>query len=37
VLIEAARQQGVKALVAKRMRSPYSPGETSKDWVEVAI
>ena len=34
-LLAAARQQGLGALIAKRMNSPYRPGKRSKGWIEV--
>lgn len=34
-LLEAAREQGLAGVVAKRRGSPYRPGERSPDWVEV--
>jgi bifunctional non-homologous end joining protein LigD len=34
-LLEAARAQGVAALIAKRTSSPYLSGEISKDWIRV--
>ncbi|MGH3441052.1 MAG: DNA polymerase ligase N-terminal domain-containing protein [Nitriliruptorales bacterium] len=34
-LLEAARARGLPGLVAKRLDSPYRPGETSDDWVVV--
>jgi bifunctional non-homologous end joining protein LigD len=34
-LLDAAAQQGVSALVAKRVRSRYAPGAVSEDWREV--
>jgi bifunctional non-homologous end joining protein LigD len=36
-LVEAARARGIDALVAKRTRSPYTPGKTSDDWRDVAL
>ena len=36
-LVEAAGEHGVAGLVGKRRDSPYRPGETSPDWVEVAL
>jgi bifunctional non-homologous end joining protein LigD len=33
----AAAKQGVTGLVGKRRASPYRPGETSDDWVDVRI
>jgi bifunctional non-homologous end joining protein LigD len=35
-LLEAARAQGVAALIAKQTTSRYLPGETSKEWIRVA-
>jgi bifunctional non-homologous end joining protein LigD len=37
VLAEAAAQQGVDGLVGKRRTSPYRPGETSDDWIDVPL
>ncbi|MGH9116648.1 MAG: DNA polymerase ligase N-terminal domain-containing protein [Acidimicrobiales bacterium] len=34
-LLAAARLQGLDGLIAKRLDSPYRPGEASPDWVEV--
>ena len=34
-LLSAARKAGVPTLVAKRVSSPYAPGETSDDWVRA--
>ena len=34
-LLAAARGAGVGTLVAKRVRSPYRPGETSEDWIRA--
>jgi bifunctional non-homologous end joining protein LigD len=36
VLLEAARAQGVDALIAKRTTSTYAPGRASTDWVRVS-
>jgi bifunctional non-homologous end joining protein LigD len=36
VLLEAARAQGMPGLVAKRLRSPYRPGQSSDDWLLLA-
>ena len=35
VMLEAARGQGVDALIAKRTTSKYQPGEQSKDWLKI--
>jgi bifunctional non-homologous end joining protein LigD len=35
-LLEAARGQGVDALIAKRTNSVYRPGKTSADWLKVS-
>jgi len=34
-LLEAARAQGVDALIAKRTTSTYEPGTQSKDWLRI--
>jgi bifunctional non-homologous end joining protein LigD len=34
-LLGAARAQGVSGLVAKRLSSPYRPGERSQDWTDI--
>jgi bifunctional non-homologous end joining protein LigD len=34
-LLEATRAQGLTGVVAKRLDSPYRPGESSPDWVAV--
>jgi bifunctional non-homologous end joining protein LigD len=31
----ASREQGLPGVVAKRLESPYRPGERSRDWLEV--
>jgi bifunctional non-homologous end joining protein LigD len=36
-LADAARESGVEALVAKKVRSSYKPGAVSADWVEVDL
>jgi bifunctional non-homologous end joining protein LigD len=36
-LMDAARQQGIDRLIAKRIDAPYRPGERSTFWVEVAL
>ena len=33
----AAAQQGVEAIVAKRLASPYRPGRRSRDWRRIGI
>lgn len=33
-LTQAAEQQGLPGLIAKRLDSPYRPGTTSDDWVQ---
>ncbi|WP_158564128.1 DNA polymerase ligase N-terminal domain-containing protein [Jiangella anatolica] len=35
VLLEAARQQGLAGVVAKRLDSPYRPGRRSRDWRRI--
>ncbi|MEU4239717.1 DNA polymerase ligase N-terminal domain-containing protein [Actinoplanes sp. NPDC026619] len=34
---EAARAQGLSAIIAKRLDSPYLPGEASKLWREIPV
>ena len=34
-LLEAARQQGLEGLLAKRADSTYQPGRRSRDWLKV--
>jgi bifunctional non-homologous end joining protein LigD len=34
-LLEASRQQGLEGVVAKRLDSPYCPGQRSSYWVKV--
>ena len=36
-LLEAARAQGLRGVVAKRLDSVYEPGTTSDAWVEVTV
>jgi bifunctional non-homologous end joining protein LigD len=36
-LLAAARAQGLAGVLGKRLDSPYRPGETSPDWVLVAV
>ena len=36
-LREAAKRQGLAGVVAKRLRSPYRPGETTRDWREIPV
>jgi bifunctional non-homologous end joining protein LigD len=35
--VEAARAQGLQMVVAKRLDSHYSPGETSRVWREIPV
>lgn len=35
-VVDAAAQQGLPVVVAKRGGSPYVPGKRSEDWIEVA-
>jgi bifunctional non-homologous end joining protein LigD len=35
--VEAARQLGFAAVVAKRLDAPYEPGTRSRAWLEVAV
>ncbi|HMG29400.1 MAG TPA: non-homologous end-joining DNA ligase [Jiangellaceae bacterium] len=34
-LLEASRRMGVEGIVAKRLDSPYRPGQRSTEWVKV--
>jgi bifunctional non-homologous end joining protein LigD len=34
-LLEVARRQGLSGVVAKKLDSPYRPGEQSPDWIAV--
>jgi bifunctional non-homologous end joining protein LigD len=34
-LLEASRQQGLEGVVAKRLDSPYCPGQRSSYWIKV--
>jgi bifunctional non-homologous end joining protein LigD len=34
-LFEAAQEQGLEGIVAKRARSPYQPGKRNRDWLKV--
>lgn len=36
-LLEAARRQGLEGVVAKRLGSPYRPGERSPDWLKLRL
>jgi bifunctional non-homologous end joining protein LigD len=36
-LLEAARQQGLEGVVAKRRDSPYRPGKRTGEWVKLRI
>lgn len=36
-VLAAARGAGVEALVAKRVDSPYHPGEANEDWIEARL
>jgi bifunctional non-homologous end joining protein LigD len=36
-LLEAAREQGLEGVVAKRMDSPYQPGRRSTEWRKVKV
>ena len=33
--VDAAREQGLPGVVAKRLESPYTPGAGSRDWREI--
>jgi bifunctional non-homologous end joining protein LigD len=34
-LLNAAREQGLEAIMAKRLDSPYAPGRRTGDWVRI--
>jgi bifunctional non-homologous end joining protein LigD len=34
-LLEAAREQGLEGVMAKRLASPYRPGARSRDWLKI--
>jgi len=34
-LYEAAREQGLEGIIAKRASSPYKPGQRTRDWLKV--
>ena len=34
-LLEAAREQGLEGIVAKRASSPYRPGKRGRDWLKL--
>jgi bifunctional non-homologous end joining protein LigD len=36
-LLEAARAQGLDAVIAKRIESSYVPGAVSDDWIEIGV
>ncbi len=36
-LFEAAKEQGLEGIMAKRLSSPYVPGDRSKDWLKVKV
>ena len=36
-VLRASRAQGLEGVVAKRLRSPYRPGQRSEDWVKVKV
>ena len=36
-LLEAARQQGLEGIVAKRCESPYRPGKRGGDWIKARV
>lgn len=35
VLLEATRAQGLEGVIAKRLVSPYRPGQRTRDWLKV--
>ena len=34
-LLEASRRMGIEGIVAKRLDSPYRPGQRSPDWIKI--
>ena len=36
-LFGAAKEQGLEGIMAKRLSSPYVPGDRSKDWLKVKV
>jgi bifunctional non-homologous end joining protein LigD len=36
-MLAAARENALEGVVAKRLTSPYSPGERTRDWLKVKI
>ncbi|MBD0293302.1 MAG: hypothetical protein ICV70_06985 [Jiangellaceae bacterium] len=36
-LLEAGRRMGLEGIVAKRLDSPYRPGQRSPDWLKIKI
>jgi bifunctional non-homologous end joining protein LigD len=36
-MLAAARENGLEGVVAKRLTSPYRPGERTRDWLKVKI
>jgi bifunctional non-homologous end joining protein LigD len=36
-VLAAARQHGLEGVVAKRLASPYRPGQRSRDWVKTTL
>ena len=36
-LFGAAKKQGLEGIMAKRLSSPYVPGDRSKDWLKVKV
>jgi bifunctional non-homologous end joining protein LigD len=34
-MVEASRTMGLEGVVAKRLASPYRPGERSRDWLKI--
>ena len=37
LLLAAAKSQGLRGVVAKRLESSYKPGERTPDWVEIDV
>ncbi len=35
--LQAAREQGLPGVVAKRLAAPYQPGKRSRDWLAVTV
>jgi bifunctional non-homologous end joining protein LigD len=33
--LDAAREQGLEGMIAKRLQSPYAPGKRNRDWLRI--